>query len=69
MPLCGFYKKIKGYPFEVQCKILNKDSAILSDQLESADYKVRKMKFIAKCDESVFHQVKAKIALLLELNY
>ena len=64
-----FTSKIKGYPFEVRCEILDKDSAILSDQLESVDYKARKATFIAKCDESVFHQVKAKIALLFELNY
>ena len=64
-----FTSKIKGYPFEVQYKILDKDSAILSDQLESVDYKTRKARLITQCDESVFHQVKAKIALLLDLNY
>ena len=62
-------KQEKSYPVEVRCEILDKDSAILSDQLTSVDYKARKATFITQCDESVFHHLKAKIALLFELNY
>lgn len=60
--------KIKGYPFEVQCKILGKNRAILSDQIKSVDYKARKARFITKCDIEVFDETKLKIALLLDMD-
>lgn len=56
---------IKGYPFEVRCDNLNKDSVILSDQIKSIDYKARGLKFIAKCDDDKFYEVIENINLLI----
>lgn len=60
--------KIKNYPFEVPCCIQNKKGVILSDQIQSIDFKARKTSFIQKCDEEVLELVKNNLALLMQIG-
>ena len=57
--------KIKGYPFEVNLKTKKIDGVILSDQIKSLDFKLRKIKFCNKIDDKTFEIVLDKLSLLL----
>ena len=57
--------KIKGYPFEVNLKTKKIDGVILSDQIKSLDFKLRKIKFCDKIDDKTFEIVLDKLSLLL----
>ena len=57
--------KIKGYPFEVNLKTKKVDGVILSDQIKSLDFKLRKIKFCDKIDDKTFEMVLNKLSLLL----
>ncbi|MDD5732111.1 MAG: endoribonuclease MazF [Patescibacteria group bacterium] len=63
---CPITTKIKGYPFEVAVAIGNKKSVVLSDQIKSLDWEIRKAKFIKKAEAGVIKEVIAKIQLLIE---
>ena len=57
--------KVKGYPFEVPIPHgLQVTGVILSDQIKSLDYQVRKATFICKLPEQTLQEVKKRIALL-----
>lgn len=64
---CPITNQIKGYPFEV---ILPKEvgvtGVILSDQVKSLDWRVRKAEFIGSLPEEVINEVLAKLSILLE---
>lgn len=64
--LCPVTNQIKGYPFEV---ILPENSkvtgVILSDQVKSLDWKVRKAEFADKISQSELEEVVSKIKALL----
>ncbi len=64
---CPITNQIKGYPFEV---ILPKEAGvtgvILSDQVKSLDWRVRKAEFIGSLPEEVINEVLAKLGILLE---
>jgi mRNA interferase MazF len=64
---CPVTNQIKGYPFEV---ILPKEvgvtGVILSDQVKSLDWRVRKAEFIGSLPEEVINEVLAKLGILLE---
>ena len=57
--------EIKGYPFEVNLKTKKIDGVILSDQIKSLDFKLRKIKFCDKIDDKTFEIVLDKLSLLL----
>ena len=57
--------KIKGYPFEVNLKTKKIDGVILSDQIKSLNFKLRKIKFCDKIDDKTFEIVLDKLSLLL----
>ena len=57
--------KIKGYPFEVNLKTKKVEGVILSDQIKSLDFKLRKIKFCDKIDDKTFEIVLNKLSLLL----
>jgi mRNA interferase MazF len=64
---CPITSQVKGYPFEVTVSLEGKNnSVILSDQLRSLDWRVRKAKFIKKCDTTVFARVVELVGLLVE---
>lgn len=63
---CPVTSNIKGYPFEVILPDSHKVSgAILSDQIKSLDWRVRKAKKMASAPQDVLEEVLAKILTLL----
>ena len=65
MVCCPMSTKIKGYPFEVVTPVDGVDCAVLSDQVKSLDWKVRKAKKKAAVSADVMLHVRAKIKTLL----
>ena len=64
---CPITSQIKGYPFEVVLPRERKPSgAILSDQVKSLDWRVRKAKRLSKAPKDVIREVLAKIRALIE---
>ncbi len=57
--------KIKGYPFEVVTQVDGVDCAVLSDQVKSLDWKVRKAKKKGVVPPEVMIHVRARIKALL----
>jgi mRNA interferase MazF len=63
---CPITSNVKGYPFEVVLPEKYKVSgAILSDQIKSLDWRVRKAKWIAGVPKDVLDEALAKIHTLL----
>jgi mRNA interferase MazF len=66
---CPITSNVKGYPFEVvlpeKHEVLG---AILSDQIKSLDWQVRKAKRMACAPQSVLEEVLAKILTLLGID-
>lgn len=62
MICCPMTSSVKGYPFEV---LVNKNSAILADQIKSLDWKARKAVFKSKIAPSVFLELKSVLKLLV----
>ncbi len=55
----------KGYPFEVEFIAKKVSGVILSDQLRTLDWKVRKVKYIEKVDSKVLSEVQSRIVSLV----
>jgi mRNA interferase MazF len=65
MVCCPITSRIKGHPFEVQTVVDGVECAVLSDQVKSLDWKVRRArKKSAVSPEAMLH-VRAKIKALL----
>jgi mRNA interferase MazF len=64
---CPITNQSKGYPFEV---VLPQEAdvtgVILSDQVKSLDWRVRKAEFKARLPEEVINEVLAKLGTLLD---
>ena len=65
MVCCPMSTKIKGHPFEVVTEVDGVQSAILSDQVKSLDWRIRKAKKKATVSPEVLAHVRAKIKALL----
>lgn len=66
---CPITSSVKGYPFEVVLpEKLEVSGAILSDQIKSLDWRVRKAKLLVGAPEDVLEEVMAKILSLLGLE-
>ncbi len=64
--LCPITSQIKGYPFEVVIPDgLEINGAILSDQVKSLDWKVRKAEFGCKLPSSTYNEVVQKLSTLI----
>ncbi|QNT79256.1 endoribonuclease MazF [Entomobacter blattae] len=59
---CPITSRIKGYPFEV---LLDKQNAILADQVKSFDWKARNAEFKAKAPMNSIDETKEKLLTLL----
>ncbi len=63
--VCPVSTQIKGYPFEVllpqSCPVRG---VVLSDQIKSLDWKVRKARIITQVPDDVTQEVLAKISVL-----
>ena len=68
MVCCPLSTKIKGYPFEVPTTVDGQVGVVLSDQVKSLDWKVRKAKKGGSVPESVLLQVRARIKALLGIK-
>ena len=63
---CPITSQIKGYPFEVLIpKKLPVRGVILSDQIKSLDWKVRKAELICKLPKETIEEVLKKVYVLL----
>ena len=63
---CPVTGQIKGYPFEVALpEGLKVQGAVLSDQVKSMDWSVRKAKLIDHVPDAVIKEVVAKVAAII----
>ena len=66
--LCPITSQFKGYPFEVIIPdSLEIQGAILSDQVKSLDWKVRKAAFGCKLPSNTFKEVVQKLSTLIRI--
>ena len=68
MVCCLMTTKIKGHPFEVVTQVDGVDCAVLSDQVKSLDWKVRRAKKKAIVSAEVMLHVRAKMKALLRIS-
>ena len=68
MVCCPMSTKIKGHPFEVVTAVDGVDCAVLSDQIKSLDWKVRRAKKKAVVKAEVMLHVRAKMKALLQIT-
>ena len=68
MVCCPMSTKLKGYPFEVMTHVDGVDCAVLSDQVKSLDWKVRRAKKKAVVSADVLVHVRAKLKALLQIS-
>jgi mRNA interferase MazF len=68
MVCCPMTTKVKGHPFEVLTEVGGLACAVLSDQVKSLDWRVRKAKKKAAVASEVMLHVRAKIKALLLMN-
>jgi len=65
MVCCPMTTQIKGHPFEVLTEVDGVASAVLSDQVKSLDWKIRRAKKKGTVSADVMVHVRAKIKALL----
>jgi len=66
--ICPITNQIKGYPFEVAIPNgLEVTGVILSDQVKSLDWNVRKAEFMGKLSNPLVKQVLKKLNTLIQL--
>lgn len=68
MICCPLSTKIKGYPFEVLTEVDGQAGVVLSDQVKSLDWKVRKAKKKGSVSDAVMLAVRARIKALLVIK-
>ena len=68
MVCCPMTTKVKGHPFEVLTEVDGLACAVLSDQVKSLDWRVRKAKKKAAVAPEVMLHVRAKIKALLMIT-
>jgi mRNA interferase MazF len=62
---CPITSQIKGYPFEVPIPVKNVQSAVLTDQLRSIDFRERNAEKFTKTSQSVLTEVQEYLQKLL----
>jgi mRNA interferase MazF len=68
MVCCPLSTQVKGYPFEVMTQIDGQLGVVLSDQVKSLDWRVRKAKKKGAVPQEVLQDVRAKIKALLQIR-
>lgn len=64
--LCPITNQVKGYPFEVAIpEKFELSGVVLSDQVKSLDWRVRRASFICKLPDEVVQEVVEKLATLI----
>jgi len=69
MICCPLTTQIKRYPFEVLVEVDGVESVILSDQVKSLDWKIRKAKYKNRVGSEVLAEVRAKAKSLLSITW
>jgi mRNA interferase MazF len=64
--ICPVTSQVKGYPFEVALPDGRITGVILSDQIRSLDWGVRKAEKVSQVPENVLADVLAKISALIQ---
>lgn len=65
--VCPITSRVKGYPFEVELPAgLETKGAILTDQIKSLDWRVRKGTRVGTVPVAVMHEVTARILALVD---
>lgn len=67
MVCCPMATKIKGHPFEVLAEVDGVECAVLSDQVKSLDWRVRRAKKKGVVSDDVLVHVRAKMKALLQI--
>ena len=63
--LCPLTSQIKGYPFEVVLKVGGRTvGAVLADQVETVDWRTRRIERIDEAPPAVVREVAARLAAL-----
>jgi mRNA interferase MazF len=62
---CPVTSQEKGYPFEVKIKDIRIQGVVLSDQIKSLDWKIRKAEFISKVQPEILNNVLALLKTLI----
>lgn len=65
--ICPITSQVKGYPFEVLVQEGKIAGAVLSDQVSSLDWKIRRADKIACISDATLAEVLAKIAALIQI--
>ncbi|MBK9608176.1 MAG: endoribonuclease MazF [Betaproteobacteria bacterium] len=65
---CPLSTKVKGYPFEVKAQVGSQECVVLSDQVKSLDWKVRRARKKGTVPEAVVLAVRARIKALLMIR-
>jgi mRNA interferase MazF len=68
MICCPLSTRIKGYPFEVPTRVGGQTGVVLSDQVKSLDWKVRRARKKGSVPEAVVIEVRARIKALLVIK-
>jgi mRNA interferase MazF len=68
MVCCPLSTRIKGYPFEVRTKVGRQDGVVLSDQVKSLDWRIRRATKKGSVSEAVMLEVRARIKALLAIK-
>ena len=68
MVCCPLSSRIKGYPFEVSAQIGGQAGVVLSDQVKSLDWRVRRAQKKGVVSEEVLREVRAKVKALLQIG-
>lgn len=63
--MCPITSQIKNYPFEIIIKEKNVKGVVISDQVRSLDWKIRRVSFIQKISLSIIKEIQENIKLLL----
>ncbi len=67
--VCPITSQIKGYPFEVPIPEGSKISGVvLSDQIKSVDWKIRKAKYVAAAPRPLVETARRYLGLILNLR-
>jgi mRNA interferase MazF len=63
--LCPITSQVKGYPFEVEVRAGSVEGVVLSDQVKSLDWRVRRAELEDRASDSIVREVLQKLGTLL----
>lgn len=63
--VCPITSKVKGYPFEVGVTLASVRGVILSDQVKSLDWRIRRAELIGRVTDEILREVLGKLTVIL----